>query len=143
MSDVIRIARHAHHYLAVFDNGKALALYHTKRLASPGQRIVLYAKDRGCTRPGCDVRGYWCEVHHVEDWATTHCTDVNTLALACGSDHPLAGPGGWATRKRKDGTTEWIPPPHLDYGQPRTNTFHHPENLLADGDDEDDEDGAA
>jgi len=45
--------------------------------------------------------------------------------------------------KRKDGTTEWIPPPHLDYGQPRTNTFHHPENLLADGGDEDDEDGAA
>ncbi|ARG76940.1 hypothetical protein B1T51_23530, partial [Mycobacterium kansasii] len=38
MSDVIRRARHAHHYLALFDNGKPLALYHTKRLASPGQR---------------------------------------------------------------------------------------------------------
>jgi len=57
MSDVIRLARHAHHYLAIFDNGKAIGLYHTKRLASPGQRIVLYAKDRGCTRPGCDVSG--------------------------------------------------------------------------------------
>ena len=43
MSDVIRMARHAHHYLAIFDKGQALALYHTKRLASPGQRIVLYA----------------------------------------------------------------------------------------------------
>jgi Domain of unknown function (DUF222) len=43
MSDVIRLARHAHHYLAIVDKGKALALYHTKRLASPGQRIVLYA----------------------------------------------------------------------------------------------------
>jgi hypothetical protein len=136
MSDVIRMARHAHHYLAIFDKGHALALYHTKRLASPGQRIVLYAKDRGCTRPGCDVRGYWCEVHHVEDWATTQCTDVNKLAMACGSDHPLVEPGGWTTRKRKDGSTEWIPPPHLDYGQPRTNTFHHPEKLLSDGDDD-------
>ncbi|OBJ47030.1 13E12 repeat family protein, partial [Mycobacterium colombiense] len=58
MSDVIRLARHAHHYLAIFDKGKALALYHTKRLASPGQRIVLYAKDRGCSHPGCDVSGY-------------------------------------------------------------------------------------
>jgi hypothetical protein len=57
MSDVIRLARHAHHYLAIFDNGRALALYHTKRLASPGQRIVLYAKDRGCSAPGCDVAG--------------------------------------------------------------------------------------
>jgi hypothetical protein len=136
MSDVIRMARHAHHYLAIFDKGKALALCHTKRLASPGQRIVLYAKDRGCTRPGCDAPGYWCEVHHVEDWAATHCTDVNTLTLACGGDHPLVHPGGWTTRKRRDGLTEWIPPPHLDYGRPRTNTFHHPEKLLADEDDD-------
>lgn len=146
MSDVIRLARHAHQYLAIFDKGHPLALYHTKRLASPGQRIVLYAKDRGCTRPGCDVRGYWCEVHHVEDWATTHCTDIDTLTLACGSDHPLVKPGGWTTRKRKDGTTEWIPPPHLDNGQPRTNTFHHPEELWSDEEDEEDEgdeDGAA
>jgi hypothetical protein len=28
-------------------------------------------------------------------------------------------------------------PPHLDHGQPRVNTFHHPEKLLHD-DDEDD-----
>jgi Domain of unknown function (DUF222) len=41
MSDVVRLAGHARHYLAIFDKGKALALYHTKRLASPGQRIVL------------------------------------------------------------------------------------------------------
>ncbi|MDT7723205.1 MAG: hypothetical protein QOE94_4216 [Mycobacterium sp.] len=46
MSDVIRLATHAHHYLAIFDEGQAIGLYHTKRLASPGQRIVLYAKDR-------------------------------------------------------------------------------------------------
>jgi hypothetical protein len=45
MSDVIRLARHARHYLAIFDKGKTLALYHTKRLASPAQRIVLYAKE--------------------------------------------------------------------------------------------------
>ena len=135
MSDVIRLARHAHHHLAIFDNGKAIGLYHTKRLASPGQRIVLYVKDRGCTRPGCDVPGYWCEMHHVEDWATTHSTDINQLALACGSDHPLVEPGGWTTRKRANGDTEWIPPPHLDHGQPRTNTFHHPEKLLSDEDD--------
>ncbi|WP_082990540.1 13E12 repeat family protein [Mycobacterium sp. 1482292.6] len=63
MSDVIRLARHAHHYLAIFDKGTSLALYHTKRLASPGQRIVLHAKDRGCSHPSCDVPGYYCEVH--------------------------------------------------------------------------------
>ncbi len=78
MSDVIRLGSHAHHYLAIFDNGKALALYHTKRLASPAQRIVLYARDRGCTFPGCTIPGYLCEVHHCDPYATNPVTDVNT-----------------------------------------------------------------
>lgn len=135
MSDVIRLARHAHHYLAIFDKGKARALYHTKRLASPGQRIVLYAKDRGCSAPGCDVAGYYCEVHHVQDWAGTRRTDIDQLTLACGPHHRLLE-NGWVTRKRANGDTEWIPPPHLDRGQPRTNSFHHPEDLMAEEDDD-------
>src|ERR1700731_5344483 len=135
MSDVIRMARHAHHYLAIFGNGRALALYHTKRLASPAQRIVLYAKDRGCTAPGCDVPGYFTEVHHVTPWAKSHTTDVNDLTLACGGHHPLAE-RGWITRKNQRGDTECLPPPHLDYGQPRTNTYHHPEKLLRDDEDD-------
>ncbi|MFZ0903738.1 MAG: HNH endonuclease signature motif containing protein [Mycobacterium sp.] len=134
MSDVIRLASHAHHYLAIFDNGKAIGLYHTKRLASPAQRIVLYAKDRGCSHPGCDVPGYLTEVHHLTPYAQCHTTDINDLTLACGGHHPLAEQG-WTTRKRKNGDTEWIPPPHLDYGQPRTNTYHHPEKLLRDDED--------
>ena len=55
ISDVIRLARHAHHYLAIFDKGNALALYHTKRLASPGQRIMLRAKE--CA--GCALVANW------------------------------------------------------------------------------------
>ena len=136
MSDVIRLASHAHHYLAIFDKGKALALYHTKRLASPAQRIVLYAKDRGCTAPGCDVPGYFTEVHHVTPWAKTHTTDINDLALACGAQHKIAEQG-WTTRKNQRGDTEWLPPPHLDHGQPRTNSYHHPEKLLCDDEDDD------
>ncbi|KAA1251721.1 DUF222 domain-containing protein [Mycobacterium simiae] len=52
-------------YLALFDDGKPLALYHAKRLACPAQRIMLYAKDRGCTKPGCDAPAYHSQVHHV------------------------------------------------------------------------------
>ena len=78
MSDVIRLARHAHHYLAIFEMGEAVGLYHTRRLASPGQRIVLYTKDRGCTAPGCDVAGYYCEVHHVTAYAQRRATDSTT-----------------------------------------------------------------
>ena len=95
MSDVIRWASHAHHYLAIFDNGKPLALYHTKRLASPAQRIMLYAKDRGCTKPGCDAPAYHSQVHHVQGWTRTRRTDINDLTLAC-------GPAQQTHRKRLD-----------------------------------------
>lgn len=130
MSDVIRMAGHAHHYLAIFDKGHAISLQHTKRLASPGQRIVLYAKDRGCSAPGCDIPGYLCEVHHVDEFATCRTTDMDNLTFVCGAHHRLVKPGGWRTRKRANGDTEWIPPHHLDRGQPRINVFHHPDKLL-------------
>ena len=136
MKDLIRMASHSNHYLAIFDDSKALALYHTKRLASPAQRIVLYAKDRGCTKPGCDAPAYHSQVHHVRGWAATRCTDINELALTCGPDNRLAEEKGWTTRKNAKGDTEWLPPAHLDRGQPRTNRYHHPERFLRD-DDED------
>jgi hypothetical protein len=48
----------------------------------------------------------------------------------------LAEEKGWTTRKNAKGETEWLPPAHLDRGQPRTNRYHHPERFLRDGDDD-------
>jgi Domain of unknown function (DUF222) len=133
MSTVIRMASHAYHYLTIFDKhtGRALHLGRTRRIASADQRIVLHARDRGCTRPGCTVAGVHCQVHHaVRDWADDGQTNVDDLTLACPQDNRMVKPGGWRTRKREDGRTEWIPPPHLDSGQSRVNDYHHPENYL-------------
>ncbi|WP_082962380.1 HNH endonuclease signature motif containing protein, partial [Mycobacterium sp. E342] len=127
ISDVIRLARHAHHYLAVFDNAKPLALYHSKRLATRGQRIMLYAKDRGCTAPGCTVPGYLSEVHHVTDWNQCRRTDIDNLTFACGPHHRLLRPDGWTTRTNTKGHTEWI-------GKQRNGSRgsgHHPEPRFA------------
>jgi hypothetical protein len=130
------MASHAYHYLAVFDEHSSRPLYlgRTRRIASPDQRIVLYAKDRGCTHPGCDVPGYWCEVHHVDEWATGGRTDADRLAFTCPPNHKLVE-NGWRTRKLPNGRTEWIPPTHLDRGA-RTNDYHHPERLFDEDDDE-------
>jgi len=139
MRDVIRLASHAHHYLVIYDKHTREPLYlgHTKRFASPGQRIVLHALDRGCTRPGCTAPGYWCQAHHVDGWvAENGRTDITKMTMACGPDNRLIERGGWVTRKRKDGRTEWIPPPHLDTGQARVNNYHHPEKYLLPEDDE-------
>ena len=132
MRDVIRMASHAYHYLAVFDEHSSRPLYlgRSRRIATPDQRIVLYAKDRGCTHPGCDVFGYWSEVHHVKEWAAGGATDADNLTFACPPNHKLAEQG-WTTRKLPNGRTEWTPPPPLDRGA-RTNDYHHPERLFDD-----------
>jgi hypothetical protein len=129
--DLIRMAGHAYHYLALFRDCDERPIYlgRSKRIASADQRVVLHAKDRGCSAPGCDVPGYLCEVHHVDEWTDGGLTNVDRLTFACGPHHRLIKPGGWTTRKRKNGRTEWLPPPYLPIPA-GTNTFHHPERVV-------------
>ncbi|BBX17681.1 hypothetical protein MDUV_25410 [Mycolicibacterium duvalii] len=133
IAEVLRLASHAHHYLAVFDRatGSALDLFRTRRTASPAQRIMLIARDGGCTKPGCTIGAYGCQVHHAAgDWAHGGNTNIDELALACGPDNrSVDTDNGWTTRIT-GGDVEWIPPPHLDTGQARLNHYHRPERLL-------------
>ena len=105
MRDVIRLAAQAHHYLVIYDKHTRQPLYcgRAKRFATPGQRIVLHALERGCTRPGCTAPAYWCQVHHIDDWAADNGqTNITDLTLACGPDNRLVEDGGWTTRKLID-----------------------------------------
>jgi hypothetical protein len=136
---LIRMAAHAYNYLLLFDDAKQCQLFKGRdtRLATKEQRLVLYATERGCTRPGAAIPAYWCEAHHAtQDWAHGGRTNIPDLTLACPPDNRLVKRDGWTTRKNTKGETEWIPPPHLDRGQPRVNTYYHPEKLLRDDDDE-------
>jgi hypothetical protein len=134
MRDVIRMASSAYHYLVIFDKHSNRPLYLGRtRIASGDQRVVLYARDGGCTAPGCDKPGYWCEVHHMDRWAGGGETEPDNLAFACAPDHKLTEEG-WTTRLNGDGRVEWIPPPHLNL-KPGVNNFHHPERYV--GKDED------
>ncbi len=107
-------------------------LFRPRRTASPSQRIMLIARDGGCTKPCCTVGAYGSQVHHaLRDWADGGQTNANELALACGPDNRLAGSdGGWTTTINARGEVEWIPPPQLDTGQGRLNHYHRPEALL-------------
>jgi hypothetical protein len=51
------------------------------------------------------------------------------MTLACKPHNLIVKPGGWTTRKRRDGITEWIPPPQLEIPG-GINDFHHPDRLL-------------
>ncbi|WP_246889314.1 HNH endonuclease signature motif containing protein [Mycolicibacterium sp. GESEQ-9] len=134
IKDVLRMAAHAHHFLAVFDqaSGSALNLFRARRVASPAQRIMLIARDGGCTKPGCTVGAYGCQAHHATaDWAAGGNTNVDDMALACGPDNRLVDDdGGYSTTITSDGVVQWHPPPELDHGQHRINYLHRPELLL-------------
>ncbi|WP_432246381.1 HNH endonuclease signature motif containing protein [Mycolicibacterium sp. ELW1] len=139
ISDLIRMATPANHYLAVFDGvtGQSLWLGRSKRLASADQRIMLLAKYRGCTAPGCTVNGYNSHVHHAaKDWKHGGSTDIDDLTLACKCDNLLVENDGWTTRQLPDGHTEWIPPQDVPLIG-GTNTYHHPERLLPKDDEKD------
>ncbi|MEW1882055.1 DUF222 domain-containing protein [Rhodococcus sp. NPDC080181] len=137
--DAIRMASHAHHYLTVFDdNGRALYLGRSKRIASADQRIVLIARDRGCSFPSCTRPATWCQSHHVDDWVEGGPTDIDSLTFACDMHHALVGtePGKWATTKttaahRYPGRTLWHPPTGMDpTRRGLINHAHHPEEVL-------------
>ena len=130
--EAIRLAgRGAHHYLRIFDDhtGQDLYLGRAKRLASPAQRISLYARDRGCTMPGCTVAAYFTQVHHTQGWVRCdgH-TNIDELTLACPADNRLAE-DGW-TVTIVGGLPQLTPPPDLDRGGSRVNTYHHPDRIL-------------
>jgi hypothetical protein len=128
MRDLIRMAANAIHYLAVFDDHIKRPLYlgRQKRIATADQRLICYARDRGCTRPNCLVPGYRCEVHHSPDWGRGGRTDADKLHFGCGGDHGMATNGELRTVVTDSGRLGWTD----GTGPPEINHAHHPDELL-------------
>ena len=102
-------------YWAVKDSaGQILHLGRTRRIASLPQTIALYARDRGCSFPGCDIPPEWCERHHVLSWAEGGLTDLNNLTLLCSYHHHNFLSKGWECRINHQGLPEWLPPWYID-----------------------------
>jgi hypothetical protein len=82
----------------------------SQRLFSKTQRDALAVMDGGCTAPGCDRPPAWCEVQHVEPWATGGLTNLDNATLHCSCCHHQAHVEGWKY-KRVDGVM------HIDRGR--------------------------
>jgi len=109
----------------VFDQQLGTLAYgRARRLASPGQRLALFARDKGCTFPGCRKTAAQSQIHHLTDWADGGPTNLDNLAITCGYHNNQAPKHGW-TAHLHENTVWWIPPTHIDPQQkPRHNPIH-------------------
>jgi Domain of unknown function (DUF222) len=114
------------------DAGGVLAYGRGRRLASPGQRKALFARDRGCTFPGCDRTAAQSEIHHTTDWATGGHTNLDTMTITCGHHNTQAPKMGWHTLMI-NGIPHWQPPTWHPHQQPLRNYLHRPELLATTG----------
>jgi hypothetical protein len=70
---------------------------------------MLYGKDRGCSFPGCHVPGYFCEVHHVTDFATCWTSNIDDLTFGCGNITPWSNPAAGAPANSPTATPNGCP----------------------------------
>jgi len=96
--------------LAVDNQGVALDLGRSRRLASEPQRRVLAAQNRYCIFPSCNWEARFCEPHHLDEWALGGRTSVKRMVPLCNQHHALVHEGGWTLQFQPDGKVAAVPP---------------------------------
>ena len=100
--------------IAFDEHNDPLRLEREQRLFSRKQRIVLAARDGGCSIPGCDRPASWTEAHHIRYWSRDGGgTNIEEGILLCRHHHMLMHNNGWEI-VRRDHEFWLIPPPDID-----------------------------
>jgi hypothetical protein len=74
------------------------------RLATATQTRAIRIRDGGCTFPGCGRPPRWCDIHHVDDWASGGRTDVARMCCLCRRHQTLIHNSQWTITVEPDGT---------------------------------------
>jgi Domain of unknown function (DUF222) len=73
--------------LVLDPDGLPLDLGRTTRLVPPWLRRAVEHRDRRCVFAGCDAPTWFCEVHHLVEWALGGQTSLANSALPCERHH--------------------------------------------------------
>jgi hypothetical protein len=84
------------------ERGTPLDVGRKQRVVSTPLKRALWARDRGCTFPGC-VNRRFVDAHHVEHWADGGDTSLENLTLLCTHHHRLLHEGGFRIGRDQDG----------------------------------------
>jgi len=88
-------------------SGNPLDVGRKQRTLSTSLRRALYARDRGCTFPGCHRKRY-LDGHHMEHWINGGETNADNLTLLCTYHHRLLHEGGFGIVKEADGALRFV-----------------------------------
>jgi hypothetical protein len=88
-------------------NGNPLDVGRKQRTTSTPLRRALYARDRGCTFPGCSRKRY-VDGHHLEHWINGGETAPANMTLLCTYHHRMLHEGGFSIVKEADETLRFI-----------------------------------
>ena len=75
----------------------------TKRFHTPGQRRLIFARDKTCRAEGCEIPANWCHVHHEDPWLQGGSTSVEKGLTLCSRHHTAAHDPRYQTGQQPDG----------------------------------------
>jgi hypothetical protein len=87
--------------------GNPLDVGRKQRTVSTPLRRALYARDRGCTFPGCH-RARHLAGHHLKHWLHGGETKPDNMTLLCTYHHRLLHEGGFGLVKEADGALRFV-----------------------------------
>jgi Domain of unknown function (DUF222)/HNH endonuclease len=88
-------------------DGNPLDVGRKQRTVSTPLRRALYARDRGCTFPGCHRRRY-LDGHHLKHWINGGETNPDNMTLLCTHHHRMLHEGGFSIVKDADDTLRFV-----------------------------------
>jgi len=87
--------------------GNPLDVGRKQRTVSTPLRRALYARDRGCTFPGCHRKRYLAG-HHLRHWIHGGETNPDNMTLQCSHHHRLLHEGGFSIVRDEGGTLRFV-----------------------------------
>jgi hypothetical protein len=89
------------------EQGNPLDVGRKHRTVSTPLKRALYARDRGCTFPGCHRKRY-VDGHHLRHWVDGGETSPRNMALLCTYHHELLHQGAFSIEKEADGALRLV-----------------------------------
>lgn len=79
-------------------HGEPLNIGRKRRTIPTALRRALWARDRGCSFPGC-THTHFVDAHHVQHWSAGGETSISNTMLLCSAHHRLVHEGGFQILK--------------------------------------------